>query len=306
MQVEGIRQQAGSLPWQPLWLSLRPHQWLKSLLLFAPLAAAHRLHDWQLVLQCAMAFLAFSMVSSALYLANDVIDRDRDRHHPLKGTRPISRGVVPVGMAVGAALLLGGLALAVAIRLPGAFLFWMLLYAALVLGYSFLLKHVMFMDLAALTGFYLLRIVAGGSAVAIQPSGWMLLFAACLFLNLALVKRYQDLLVWHRQAQAWPLSCRQYAGVPAGLLARLGGLTGAAAILVLALYLATPLANSLYPGTVFIWIFPLLLAGWIGWMWHQAAAGGMGDDPVLFAVRDVVSRTLLAAICLVIGVGALL
>lgn len=153
----------------------RPKQWVKNLLVFAAPAAGGVLDEPDLLLKAFAAFVAFCLVSSATYLLNDVGDRQADARHPTKRTRSIASGVVPVGVAVAAAilLLLAGLGVALAVS-------WQLFaviagYKALTVAYTFRLKHIAVLDIAIVASGFIVRAVAGGIAVDIPLSRWFLI-----------------------------------------------------------------------------------------------------------------------------------
>ncbi len=142
--------------------ALRVHQWLKNLLVFVPLVTAFRLADPASVFAAIGGFVAFCMVASGGYLANDLLDLSADRGHPAKRHRPLASGALAVQSAVPAcaALLAGGLLLALAVS--AALAGWVALYAVLTLAYSMWIKRVATFDLLALAALYTLRVLAGG------------------------------------------------------------------------------------------------------------------------------------------------
>ena len=174
--------------------ALRPHQWAKNALLFAPILLAHQLADAQRLIGVLVAFAGFCAVASAGYLLNDLVDIEADRSHRSKCRRPIASGRLPIPNAIG---LLGTL-LAVA-SLAASFSSRetaMMLggYLALTLAYSFYFKQQLILDVVMLAGLYTLRILAGGVAAEVTVSPWLLAFSTFFFLSLALVKRYVELL----------------------------------------------------------------------------------------------------------------
>src|SRR5699024_2067954 len=158
--------------------AVRPRQWMKNLLVFAAPFTAGGITDGAVLFSGLVAVVAFTLVASAVYLVNDVVDAAADRSHPTKCRRPIASGAVPVRVAVTVAWVLFGGGMAV-----GLFAGWRLLlvlagYVALQLGYSFGLKHQPVVDLAIVAAGFLLRAVAGGVAAGLPLSQWFLLVTA--------------------------------------------------------------------------------------------------------------------------------
>ena len=274
--------------------SLRPHQWAKNLLLFAPLAAAHRLDEPALVAAAITAFVAFCLVASSTYVVNDLLDLAADRAHAVKRARPLASGAITIGeaLALAAVALAAGVALALA--LPPAFLAGLAAYVALTLLYSFALKKVTVLDVIALASLYTLRIIAGSLAVGVPLSFWLLAFSLFFFFSLALVKRYAELIALEaRDAASVP--GRGYAGHDAEMVMALGTSSALVSALVLALYINGDTVRALYSSPAVLWLLCPLLLYWIARVWVLAARGAMNEDPVLFAMRDPPSYAVAAA-----------
>lgn len=178
-----------------LLISLRPGQWTKNLLVFAALIFAEKLFDVSSVVAALEAFVVFCALSGAVYLLNDVMDRESDRRHPLKGRRPIAAGALSVPVAMSAAAVLGATAIA------GAFaLTWQLgivasAYVALQALYSGPLKHIVIIDVLTLAIGFVLRAVAGAVAIDVDISHWLFVCTILLALFIALAKRRHELVL---------------------------------------------------------------------------------------------------------------
>jgi 4-hydroxybenzoate polyprenyltransferase len=272
--------------------ALRPQHWLKNLLVFVPVFAAHRIYEPVLMERAFLAFTAFCACASCGYLFNDLLDLSADRHHPRKCLRPFASGRLPLSYAliIGPGLVALGCVLAASVS--RGLVTVLLLYFALTVIYSLYIKKVALLDVIVLAGLYTLRIMAGAVAVAIWPSEWLLAFSTFLFLSLALVKRYDELVAMRRvdgdQARA-----RSYEIGDEELLASKGTASGYIAVLVLALYITSGAAKALYRKPEFMWFLCPLLLYWVGHMWLVAHRGQMIDDPFVFALRDRTSRVLL-------------
>lgn len=271
------------------WLrALRLHQWLKNLLILLPLAAAFQFNDLRLVQQLAVAFLAFGLCASAVYVLNDLMDLESDRAHPRKRLRPFAAGAIsPVaGLGAVALLLVTSVGLAAASR--PAFQAALAGYFALTLAYTFFLKRKVIVDCLALGTLYTLRIVAGWSAVGLGPSFWLLAFSLFLFLSLAFVKRYSELQVVAKLGRT-DAAGRGYLASDLPLVQTMGVSAGFGSAMLLALYINGDTVMRTYSHPEVLWLLVPIQLYWVSRMWMQAQRGHMHDDPVVFAVRDPVS-----------------
>lgn len=276
------------------WLrALRLHQWLKNLLVFLPLLAAHRFLEPGAVLAALAAFAAFGLCASGVYLLNDLLDLPADRRHPRKRSRPFAAGELPLlhGLLVAPLLTLAAFLLAAAVS--PAFVAVLGLYLALTLAYSFWLKRVAMLDVVLLAALYTIRIVAGAAAIGSPLSFWLLAFSMFLFLSLAMLKRYTELAAMLGAGRSGALG-RGYAVEDLPLIQSLGASSGYCAVLVLALYINSPESLVLYARPQVLWLICPLLLYWMSRVWVIAHRGGMNDDPVVFAVRDRVSQAVIA------------
>jgi 4-hydroxybenzoate polyprenyltransferase len=272
--------------------ALRPQHWLKNLLVFVPVFAAHRFYETALLGRAVLAFVAFCCCASSGYLFNDLVDLSADRHYPTKRLRPFASGRLPISYALAMVPALVVLGCVLGVLVSRLLLVFLLLYFALTLTYSLYLKKVVLLDVIVLAGLYALRIMTGGAAVAIWPSEWLLAFSNFLFLSLALVKRYGELVVM-RSVDGDHARARSYEISDAELLASMGTASGYIAVLVLALYIRSSTARALYGRHEFIWLLCPLLLYWVGYIWLVAHRGRMHDDPLVFALRDRISLILI-------------
>ncbi|HPA95877.1 MAG: decaprenyl-phosphate phosphoribosyltransferase [Acidobacteria bacterium] len=175
--------------------SLRPAQWTKNLFVLVPLLFAGRLSDPAAVGAALLAFASFSAAASAVYLFNDLRDRERDRAHPLKRHRPLASGRLSPAVAAVAALLLAAAAAAVAVRLGVAFGLALGAYLAINLLYTLALKRLVILDVMAIAAGFLLRVLGGAAAIPVAVSPWLLLCTGFLSLFLGFSKRRHELLL---------------------------------------------------------------------------------------------------------------
>lgn len=281
--------------------ALRPHHWVKNVLVFAAAIAAHETSIAPYLATAAL-FLALSVLASGTYLLNDVLDLPYDRGHPTKRKRALASGRLPLlpmcGLAV--ALVLSGLAGAFALSVETGLL--ASLYLAGSLAYTLKLKRRLFADVVVLALLYVLRLVAGAAAVFVVPSGWLLGFSFFLFLGLAIVKRQTALAVngSHEPPPAPSgraterATGRAYRPADLPAMTALGAASGFAAVVVLALYIATPEVSGRYQDPYLLLPLCPLLLYWLGRLTLIAHRGMVGDDPVVFALRDRVSHLVFA------------
>ena len=299
VQAQLPRQQA-LLP--ALARAMRPHQWSKNLLLFVHLLMAHAWADNALILSTVIAFVAFCLCSSSVYLINDLLDLEADRKHSDKCTRPFAAGTAPLLSGIVLAPLLLLVAFALAALAGSSFLAVLGVYFLLTVAYSFYLKRVVLLDVLVLAMLYTLRIIAGSAVAGMLPSFWLLSFSMFLFASLAMVKRYAELKTMEGDPDAW-VSGRGYRASDLSLIANLGVAAGYIAVLVLALYVDSPDVVKLYQDEEWIWLLCPMLMYWIGRIWLLASRGELHQDPVVFAARDRVSYVVLglAAVAMLIA-----
>ncbi len=288
LQKEGLgwsfkvedRRPAGS----SLALALRPHQWAKNLLLLLPLLLSHKLLDAQALSAAFLAFCAFCATASAVYLFNDLSDLVADRRHPRKRERSLARGDLPPSRALAVAILLLAFALVLALCLPIPFRIALGIYLLATTAYSAWLKRLLLTDVVLLALLYLLRIVSGSLAIQVETTPWLLAFSLFFFLNLALVKRYAELLI--REGEEKQVPGRGYRLEDRPLIAVFGASSGYLSVLVFALYIQFPSTAELYTHPQWLWLLAPVFIWWISRIWLLAGRGCMTDDPLVFALKD--------------------
>jgi 4-hydroxybenzoate polyprenyltransferase len=271
--------------------ALRIHQWAKNLLLFVPLLASHRIAEVPLLWNGLLAFIAFGACASSVYLLNDLLDLPDDRQHPTKRNRPLAAGTLPILHALFLIpVLLFGAFVVVLWLLPIQFAAVLAAYYILTLAYSLWLKRVVMLDVVTLAMLYTVRVVAGAAAMALVATFWILAFCVFIFLSLAFVKRYTELCDARQKGKTEKSSGRGYYPADFELLASLGGASGYISVLVLALYINDAVSASLYRSPEWMWASVPMLLFWLSRVWLLAHRGQMHDDPIVFALRDNVSR----------------
>ncbi|WP_092796069.1 MULTISPECIES: UbiA family prenyltransferase [unclassified Janthinobacterium] len=281
---------------------LRVHQWMKNLLLFVPLFAAHEISDLDTWVALLFAFVAFSLCASTVYIANDLLDLESDREHPRKCKRPFAAGSVPVWMGVLLAPLLLSASVVLASFVGKAFLTWLFVYFVLTCLYSFGLKRLILVDCLTLAVLYTLRIIAGAAAAGHVLSFWLLAFSVFLFLSLAFVKRYAELQGQMLSGKT-KVHGRGYFTSDAPLVQTLGIASGYAATVVLALYLNSDAVLVLYRLPEAVWGAVPVMLFWVSWVWIKAHRGEMHDDPLVFALKDKASLLAGLIFAIIMGIG---
>jgi len=267
---------------------LRPHQWTKNLLLFAALIFAGDLGDRALLLLAVQGFFVFCLLSSATYVLNDIADRDRDRMHPRKRTRPIASGALPVPPALAIAIVLGGVGLLWAFRIHASFAWMAVGYFVLILLYSVALKALVLVDVMVIAIGFVLRAVA--SVHVLRPaapetdlSPWLLVCTFFLALFLALAKRRNEVAVLGSSAEEHRATLTEY---PQSLVDALIAIVTGSTAVSYAIY-------TIWPGTVekvgsagLVYTVPFVVYGLMRYL-YLMFTGGRGGQPSRVLLTDL-------------------
>jgi 4-hydroxybenzoate polyprenyltransferase len=276
--------------------ALRPARWVRNMLVFLPLLATPGAIDLRSLTAVYLAFCVFCLVGSASYIVNDLADLISDRRHPAKRRRALASGRLPIAHGLFLAVTLAVPGFAIALLLSPAFALAVLFYLALTLSYSFWLKRLLVLDIFALTGLYLSRLIAGGMAVGIAPTFWEVSFAVPFFLGFAILNRYVEL--EHGQI-ARPGRPNLPDDLP--MLASFGIASGYVSVFVIALYSTTTDAAQAFRTPEMLWLVCPLIMYAISKAWMLASRGEMDEDPMLFGIRSAASRRIaFATLCLVL------
>lgn len=288
--------------------SMRPHQWVKNGLVFAPLLFAHRLGDSGSVLRAALAFGVFCALSSTIYLVNDLLDRAADREHPTKCKRPIASGRLPPGFAMLGAAGLAACALAgtwwlsadaalgAADTAPGSgpepvraanpsdipFFVWPLAYATLNLGYSLWLKHKVIVDCLCIAMGFQFRVLGGAAAIQVESSRWILLCTFFFALFLAFCKRREELS--RSGGSASTRATMEHYTLP--FLDQLIAPLAALSILAYALYTVDAETVAQHGSKNLMFTVPFVVFGVFRYLFLIHTRGG-GEDPAKLLFRDL-------------------
>ncbi len=262
------------------FVSLRPHQWTKNLLVFAALAFSKHLFEAEPLLRTLVAFAVFCGLSGAVYLVNDVADLERDRLHPRKKLRPLASGQIGVRPALATASLLAALGLAASAFLGGPFLVCAAAYLVLNLAYSFRLKNAVILDVLAISLGFVLRAVAGAVAISVRISDWLLVCTFLLALFLALSKRRHELVFLSDGARDHRAILAEYSPY---LLDQMISVVTASCLMAYCFYTMAPETMEKYQTDRLSWTIPLVLYGIFRYLYlvHQKEQGGSPTDVLL-------------------------
>lgn len=282
----GTRSTAASL-----FVSLRPDQWHKNLIVFAALIFAVKLLDPAALARATAAFLIFCAVSGAVYVINDVADRDQDRQHPVKRLRPIASGALAPGTALTFAAVLGAAALAAAFWLRPAFGVAAAAYLALFVVYTSSLKHIVVLDVMAIAIGFVLRAVAGGLVIDVHISNWLLVCTMLGALFLGLAKRRHEMTLLAAGAGGHRKILEEYDTY---LLDQMIGVVAAATMVAYIIYCASPETHAYFGTEWMVLTTPFPIYGLFRYLYlvHRKAGGGNPSD-LLLSDRPLLACVLL-------------
>lgn len=291
----------GESKFKLIFKELRIYQWLKNLLLFLPILLAH---EFELILyfDLFIAFIAFSLTASSVYIFNDLLDLESDRSHPEKKNRPLASGKLSIitGFFLFPVLLIVSFTFAYFFGDIELFIF-LSIYFAVTTAYSVALKKIYILDLVILSSLYTLRLVAGGVIVDIPLSSWLINFSIFLFLSLASLKRYTEVLKSKEDTTKFG---RGYRRKDANIISIAGIASGFISLLIFALYLNSPQVLELYKyPDILIGIIPLLVY-WLLRLWIKSERGIMSSDPIAFTFTDKASYIVFILCVLLIIVAS--
>jgi 4-hydroxybenzoate polyprenyltransferase len=283
-------------------VSLRPRQWVKNLFVFGGLVFGQRLFDLPAVGTALAAFVVFCGLSGAIYLLNDVADRDKDRLHPDKRTRPVASGRLPAGVALGAATALTVTGLTAAIWLSLPFGLAAAAYVVLLSAYSAWLKHVVIVDVLVVALGFVLRAACGALAIGVAISGWLLICTILLALFLALGKRRHEVLTLEEGAARHRPILAEYS---AGLLDQMIAVVTASTVTAYALYTMSPETVAKFHTSLLPLTLPFVLYGIFRYLYllYRRQLGGNPSDMVVRDRALLVNTLLWLVVVLLIVYG---
>lgn len=263
---------------------IRIHQWIKNTLVFVPLLAGHYYSSVAHWCQAILAFFSFSLLSSGVYIANDLLDIQSDRDHRIKRNRPFASGSLPIylGFLAVPSFIIASVVSALPLGLN--YLSLLASYVVINLFYFFRFKRAIMLDVVILAGLYSLRVFAGGVACNITVSYWLLAFCTFFFFGLAMVKRYSELQGKEPGDDDSP--SRGYLKPDQTAIMAIGINGSLLSVLVMALYFNSIDVLKIYRHPERLWLVIPLLLYWIGRTWILAHRGKIHEDPVVWAMTD--------------------
>jgi len=280
-----------SVTWfQPLIKTMRPRQWVKNGLLFIPLIFDGQLTNWPALLRVIAGFVLFCLLSSLIYIINDLVDIEADRKHPQKRERPIPSGILKISTARIASILLALIIFIPAVYLSQIFALFCLIYLLLNLVYSVWLKHAPILDVMILASFYVVRVGAGAALIVVHRfSPWLYVFTIFLALYLGIGKRRAELTLLADEANEHRKSLGGYT-LP--LLDQLIMIVSSSAILTYSLY--TFSAPNLPTNHSMMLTIPFVIYGIFRYLYLvQVKHSGGEPEEVLFTDRPLQVTILL-------------
>ncbi len=272
-----------------LIVSMRPKQMVKNAFVFGPLIFSNNLFSLEKFGASAVAFASFCFLAAAVYLLNDVVDLKRDREHPVKRHRPIASGELPASVALLASAVFAAATIAVSL--------WLNTYLTVILGfylvnnvlYSFVLKRYVLLDVGSIAFGFVLRVLAGATAIQVDPSPWLIICTMTLACFLGFGKRRHELVLLNDNPQSHRSVLKEYSPQ---LLDQLLMITAAMAIITYAIYTIAPATVEHFGTTHLIYTVPFVLYGVFRYLYlvHVRFEGGdpakvlLGDPPLIFNI----------------------
>ena len=262
--------------------SLRPYQWTKNHFVFAPLIFSQNIFNFSMVLESVFAFAVFCVLSGAVYILNDLRDMDEDKLHPLKSQRPLASGKLGKKPANVAMIVFFGLGLGAGLALNLNFFFMALAYVVLQVLYSGWLKHVVILDVLLIAAGFLIRVVAGGLAIRVEISHWLLICMFLLALFLALSKRRHELILLNDQAVNHRPILKDYSPY---LLDQMISVVTASTVVAYCLYTISAETIAKFGTDYLVLTVPFVLYGIFRYLYliHQKSEGG---NPESLIIKD--------------------
>ena len=272
-----------------LFRLMRPHQWVKNIFVLTGLLFGHAWHSPLLILQAIITFVAFCLVSSTVYVINDIVDIEQDKNHPTKRNRPLPSGKIQINTAAIFAGILGATGLLLAAMASYKVVIILLIYGVMNVAYSLKLKHIVILDVFIIATGFMLRILAGTLGLGIPPSQWLLLCGLMVTLFLGFSKRRAEIIALSDDKSAHRKVLEDYSPV---LLDKMIVVTAAGLIMSYSLYTMNPETIRIHGTANLVYTVPFVIYGVFRYIFllHHQSSGG---DPSKDLVRDPHMLTVL-------------
>ena len=280
---------------------IRPHQWVKNVLVFTPLLMSHNF-DFNNLILSTKAFIIFSLIASSIYVINDIVDLKSDQNHPFKKYRPLAAKLITVNHCKILILILLALVTVLLLNVNKEFIMIIISYFILSNLYTFFFKKIVIIDLLILSLLYTSRILGGGYIADTSTSLSLLLFSVFFFTSLAAVKRLIELVNIIRFKRK-KIHGREYTIKHKKMIYWIAILTGWISILVLIFHINSPVVIKQYSFPDILWIICFVMLFWISRIIYVSNKGQIKDDPIVYAISDKISYLCLAIILFIFWLG---
>ena len=280
---------------------IRPHQWVKNVLVFTPLLMSHNF-DFNNLILSLKAFIIFSLIASSIYVINDIVDLKSDQNHPFKKYRPLAAKLITVNHCKILILILLALVTVLLLNVNKEFIMIIISYFILSNFYTFFFKKIIIIDLLILSLLYTSRILGGGYIADTSTSLSLLLFSVFFFISLAAVKRLTELVNIVRFKKK-KIHGREYTIKHKKMIYWIAILTGWISILVLIFHINSPVVIKQYSFPDILWIMCFVMLFWISRIIYVSNKGQIKDDPIVYAISDKISYLCLAIILFIFWLG---
>ena len=280
---------------------IRPHQWVKNVLVFTPLLMSHNF-DFNNLILSLKAFIIFSLIASSIYVINDIVDLKSDQNHPFKKYRPLAAKLITVNHCKILILILLALVTVLLLNVNKEFIMIIISYFILSNLYTFFFKKIIIIDLLILSLLYTSRILGGGYIADTSTSLSLLLFSVFFFTSLAAVKRLIELVNIIRFKKK-KIHGREYTIKHKKMIYWIAILTGLISILVLIFHINSPVVIKQYSFPDILWIICFVMLFWISRIIYVSNKGQIKDDPIVYAISDKISYLCLAIILFIFWLG---
>ena len=280
---------------------IRPHQWVKNVLVFTPLFMSHNF-DFNNLILSTKAFIIFSLIASSIYVINDIVDLKSDQNHPFKKYRPLAAKLITVNHCKILILILLALVTVLLLNVNKEFIMIIISYFILSNLYTFFFKKIIIIDLLILSLLYTSRILGGGYIADTSTSLSLLLFSVFFFTSLAAVKRLIEL-VNIIKFKKKKIHGREYTIKHKKMIYWIAILTGWISILVLIFHINSPVVIKQYSFPDILWIICFVMLFWISRIIYVSNKGQIKDDPIVYAISDKISYLCLAIILFIFWLG---
>ena len=280
---------------------MRPHQWVKNVLVFTPLLMSHNF-DFNNLILSLKAFIIFSLIASSIYVINDIVDLKSDQNHPFKKYRPLAAKLITVNHCKILILILLALVTVLLLNVNKEFIMIIISYFILSNFYTFFFKKIIIIDLLILSLLYTSRILGGSYIADTSTSLSLLLFSVFFFISLAAVKRLTELVNIVRFKKK-KIHGREYTIKHKKMIYWIAILTGWISILVLIFHINSPVVIKQYSFPDILWIICFVMLFWISRIIYVSNKGQIKDDPIVYAISDKISYLCLVIILFIFWLG---